>query len=293
MLSRCLSRAFFQATLLCIAVLSACGSTENTSEDSIHEAQRAVSTSRCELTESKVTCSRRELSLTALLVPREVSYELPLGTPPRDGWPVVIFFQGSFFPPSLAFSSEKSSPFGQYQLALTVKALLDAGYAVLAPNALAGGVTFWQTNVPPWSVLWNTSSDHAFLMAIFKAMRDGKFGRLDDRRLYATGISSGGFMTSRMAVSYPGTFRALAVASASYATCSALCIVPRLPADHPPTLFLHGQRDLIVPVPTMESYRDALERDGREVHTIVNRTSGHEWIPDAVAAIPAWFAAHP
>lgn len=293
MSSRRFLRALFHATLLCITALSACGPTEKSTEEPTQETQRTLSTSRCELTESKVTCSRRELSLTALLVPREVSYELPFGTPPRDGWPVVFFFQGSFFPPAFAFSSDKSSLFGQYQLALTVKALLDAGYAVLAPNALAGGITFWQTNVPPWSLLWNTSSDHAFLMAIFKAIHDGKFGPLDDRRMYATGISSGGFMTSRMAVSYPGTFRALAVASGSYATCSALCILPRLPADHPPTLFLHGQLDLIVPVPTMESYRDALVREGREVHTIVNRTAGHEWIPNAVTAVPAWFAAHP
>lgn len=289
MFSRRNTRVFFHATLLCITTLVACGSVE----EPTHESQRAVSTSRCEVTESKATCSRRELSLTALLVPREVSYEVPLGTPPRDGWPVVIFFQGSFFPPALAFSTEKSTLFGGYQLTLTIKALLDAGYAVVAPNALAGGVTFWQTNIPPWSALWNTSSDHAFMMAIFKAIRDGKFGPLDDRRLYATGISSGGFMTSRMAVSYPGTFRALAVASGSYATCSALCLLPRLPADHPPTLFLHGQLDLIVPVPTMESYRDALLRDGRTVDTIINRTAGHEWLSDAVTALPAWFAAHP
>lgn len=250
-------------------------------------------TSRCQVTDSSVDCTKRELSLTALLVRRQVTYELPLGTPPKDGWPVVFFFQGSFFPAALAFSAEKGNPFGQYSLALTVKALLDAGYAVLAPNALIGGTTFWQTNIPPWSVLWNTSSDHAFLMAIWKAMRDGKFGPVDSDRMYAMGISSGGFMTSRMAVSYPGTFRALAVHSGSYATCSALCLVPSLPADHPPTLFLHGLLDLIVPLPTMESYRDALVGDGHEVKTVVNSAAGHEWISEAVQAVPDWFAAHP
>lgn len=164
---------------------------------------------------------------------------------------------------------------------------------MLAPDALVSGSTFWQTNIPPWSVLWNTSSDHVFLLAIWKAMHDGRFGPLDSRRMYAMGISSGGFMTSRMAVSYPGTFRALAVHSASYATCSALCLVPALPSSHPPTLFLHGALDLIVPRPTMESYRDALLRNRHEVKTVVDPTAGHEWLPEAAQAIPDWFAAHP
>jgi len=280
--------------VLFVAVTASCGAPADVPSPSDTETRtQPLLGSRCEVTTSSVTCSRRELSLTALLVPRAVSYEVPLGTPPKAGWPVVFFFQGSLFPAALAFSGDKGSLFGQYNLALTVKALLDAGYAVMAPNALLGGTTFWQTNIPPWSLLWNTSSDHAFLMAIWKAMRDGKFGPLDSSRMYAMGISSGGFMTSRMAVSYPGTFRALAINSASYATCSALCLVPSLPADHPPTLFLHGGLDALVPLPSMESYRDALMRDGHEVKTVIDRTAGHEWLADGVRAIPEWFATHP
>jgi poly(3-hydroxybutyrate) depolymerase len=222
-----------------------------------------------------------------------VTYQVPLGTPPGTGWPVVFFFQGSFFPGSLAFAADKGSLFGQYNLTLTVKRLLDSGYAVLSPNALDSGDTFWQTNIPPWSVLWDTSSDNAFLLAIFAGIRDGIFGPLDSTHLYAMGISSGGFMTSRMAVSYPGTFRALAIESASYATCNALCLVPALPSDHPPTLFLHGLLDTVIPVPTMEVYRDALLRDGHEAKTIIDPTAGHEWIPEAIAAVPDFIAAHP
>lgn len=281
--------------LLGIALAAAgCGAaSEEAATVETQARSEALLTSRCQTSDAGVTCSRREISLPALIVRRDVTYELPLGTPPAAGWPVVFFFQGSFFGGALAFAATKGSPFGQYQLALTVKALLDAGYAVVAPDALVGGATFWQTNIPPWSVLWNTSSDHAFLMSLWKAMREGKLGPLDSSRMYAMGISSGGFMTSRMAVSYPGTFRALAVHSASYATCSALCLVPPLPGDHPPTLFLHGQLDLLVPAPTMAAYRDALLRDGREVKTIVNGGAGHEWIPEAVLAVPQWFAAHP
>lgn len=251
-----------------------------------------LATSRCQRTADSVDCTKRELYLNAILVPRKVTYEVPLGTPPAGGWPVAIFFQGSFFAGDLSFAGRVGDPFGRYHLALTVKSLLDAGYAVLAPNALVAGATFWQTNVPPWSALWTTSSDHAFMLAIIQAIKDGKFGALDASRLFATGISSGGFMTSRMAVSYRGMFRALAVHSASYATCSALCLVPALPVDHPPTLFLHGKLDLIVTVPVMEQYRDALQSVGHEVRTVINPTAGHEWLPEGETELVRWFDAH-
>lgn len=274
------------------AMLLACGPADGAA-DSAAERAEATLTSRCQATSSQVICSQRELSLTALFVPRKVTFEVPLGTAPAAGWPVAIFYQGSFIAGSQMFTADRGDAFGKYQATLTIKTLLDAGYAVLAPDALLGGATFWQTNIPPWSLLWTTSSDHAFLVAILQAIRGGRFGALNPDRLYALGISSGGFMTSRMAVSYPGLFRALAVHSASYATCSAVCVVPGLPADHPPTLFLHGLLDPIVPLPTMESYRNALQRDGHEVETVINKTASHQWLPEGAQAVRDWFDRHP
>ncbi len=280
------------AALLLLGSFAGCGMPAPESDS---EAERVATslTSRCHATSTSVICSKRELSLTALLVPRTVTYELPLGTPPAGGWPVVLFFQGSFVSGSQMFAADRSDLFGKYQATLTIQALLDAGYAVLAPDALLGGTTFWQTNVPPFSLLWTTSSDHAFLISILQAIRGGAFGALDPDRLYATGISSGGFMASRMAVSYRGRFRALAVHSASYATCSALCIVPSLPSDHPPTLFLHGLLDPLVPVATMEQYRTALIRNGKEAKAVINPTASHEWLPEGPKAVAEWFNAHP
>lgn len=88
--------------------------------------------------------------------------------------------------------------------------------------------------------------------------------------LYATGISSGGYMTSRTAnefASRPGQFvpahpfRAVAIESASFESCAgALCVIPTpLPATHPPTLFLHGLIDPIVPIITAQAYDGALQ----------------------------------
>ena len=273
---------------------SGCGpAPENEPNPPIASRSSAVKVSRCEANALQVTCTKRELSLPALLLSRTVHYELPVGTPPPGGWPVAIYFQGSFFAGGRAFVADRDDPFGAYNLALTIKSLLDAGYAVLAPDALVGGATFWQTNVPPFSALWTTSSDHAFMSALFQALWAGRFGPVDASRLYAMGISSGGFMTSRMAVSYRGLFRALAVHSASYATCSALCLVPPLPSDHPPTLFLHGRRDLIVTSGVMEQYRDALVKAGFETKTVLSATAGHEWLAEGPQAVTDWFDAHP
>ncbi len=223
---------------------------------------------------------------------RDVHVATPNGTPPQDGWPVVLFFQGSLFSAELSFSGERNAPFGQFELARTVKSLLDAGYVVIAPEAFGNGSTFWQTNIPPFSLLWSGSGDDSLMGKLFDEIDDdGLFGSVNEDALYATGISSGGFMTSRMAVSYPGRFRALAIHSGGYATCSAVCLMPlSLPSDHPPTLFVHGMTDPIVPPRVMLQYKDALDADGVTTELLSSETEGHEWMADAVDGLPDWFA---
>ncbi|CAN5489605.1 hypothetical protein BH11MYX1_BH11MYX1_56570 [soil metagenome] len=248
----------------------------------------SASASRCASDATSITCPSEAVTIGG----RTITYEVPAGAPPAAGWPAVVYYQGSFVPGSQAFSAKLTDAFGAYQLTRTVQALLDRGYAVIAPNALGNGGQFWQTNVPPYSSAWAGSDDDVFINALLPALADGTFGTLDPDRHYAMGISSGGYMTSRMAVSYAGKFRALVIASASYATCSQLCSLPALPTDHPPTLFLHGNADAVVPIGTMTLYRDRLISDGRVAMSIVNPTAGHEWLSEAVAAIPDWFDTH-
>lgn len=275
-----------------LVLLAACSSTSpgTTPTDSGGEATTdgssdgSTAASRCTGTET-LTCTSHDVQVGG----RTVRYEVPLGDPPAAGWPVVVFYQGSAVPGIRAFSATMGATFGQYELTSTFKALLDRGYAVLAPNAMNNGSLYWQTNLPQYANNWTGCPDDVFIHALLDAMAGGTFGPLDPDHRYAMGISSGGFMTSRMAVSYAGTFRALAIASASYATCGPTCTVPALPTDHPPTLFLHGQMDNVVPISSMTPYRDAL---GSKATAIINATAGHEWLPEAVAAIPDFFAAH-
>jgi poly(3-hydroxybutyrate) depolymerase len=265
--------------------LPAPGSSSGDDDDDVGEGSGSAATSRCMADEAAVTCSSHTMQVAG----RTVAFELPIGDAPTAGWPVVIFYQGSFVAGDRAFSATKDAQFAQYQLTSTIKTLLDRGYAVLSPNALGDGSLYWQSNVPPYAQSWSGCADDQFVHALLAAMSNDTFGPLDPARRYAMGISSGGFMTSRMAVSYAGQFRALAIASASYATCGKTCSVPPLPADHPPALFLHGEADAVVPVSSMTPYREAL---GSKADAIVDENAGHEWLAAAVQAVPAWFDAH-
>ena len=77
------------------------------------------------------------------------------------------------------------------------------------------------------------------------------------------------------------------------ATCSVTCDVPDLPADHPPTLFLHGEKDAVVPISTMRPYQMKLDEQGTATSTEINADAGHEWLEAAVTRVPAWFDATP
>ncbi len=245
-----------------------------------------------------VSCAHKTLVLATGffgLELREVHYQLPQGEAPPGGWPAAILFQGSLFSGELAWVGLAAAPFGMLHQVDTVRRLLDAGYAVITPEAHLQGATFWDTNIPPYAAFWTTSPDHAFMQSLFTALNTGKLGAVNAGRLYALGISSGGYMTSRMAKSYPGVFRALAVHSGSWATCAGpVCVVPTtLPGDHPPTLFAHGGADLVVPVATMLPYRDALKAQGVDTATVIEAKAGHVWLESAGPAIVSFFNAHP
>jgi dienelactone hydrolase len=248
--------------------------------------------SRCEETRTTITCPKVTIELGPWQ--RDVHYQVPLGEPPPGGWPVVLMFQGSFFSAEITWIATDDLPFGAFYQTHVVKRLLDHGFAVITPEAKLDGGTFWDTNVPPYSLNWESSEDHLLMLEIFANIEGGTFGPLDPARLFATGVSSGGYMTSRMAVAYPGKFRALAIAAGSYATCSGpLCSVPDLDGSHPPTLFLHGEIDVTVPLSTAEKYYEELLASGVDARLVTDPLEGHGWIPASLDEVQMWFEGHP
>jgi len=251
-----------------------------------------AASSRCHADALVLTCPHNSTTLVAAGESRVVHWQVPRGTPPAGGWPTVIMFQGTAATASLSWVASPAEPFGAYYQTQVIQRLLDKGFAVLTPETHLAGVTFWDTNNPLIGDYY-ASSDHALMTKIFEALDAGTFGAVNSSRLFATGISSGGYMTSRMAVSYRGRFKALAIESASYATCAGpICSVGAIPADHPPTLFLHGQLDPIVPIFTMYAYNDALRAAGITTRVVVDPLALHQWISRAPAEVTNWFIAH-
>ena len=218
---------------------------------------------------------------------REVRYRLPIGTPPKNGWPVVIIFQGTYQP--VMFNRFKNDRYGLYFEVQLIELLLQNGYAVIAPDARNRFA--WETNFPKYANNFDKTLDYRFMINLFIAIEESKFGPLDAQQLFATGLSSGGYMTGRMGISFGDRFRAIAIQSASYATCmGAECVVPnRLPRNHPPTLLLHGKLDQTVPEETAKAYYKVLKNNNIPTEFYSNSLATHQWIPESPVMIPKFF----
>ena len=253
--------------------------------------------SRCTDEGGRLHCAHHTTTLSTGLsgiTPRKVHWQVPLGEPPDPGWPTVILFQGSLVSADYFWDIVDAETFGAQNSLRLTHTLLDEGFAVVTPEARLAGAGAWETNIPPMSEQWSSSGDHAFMLDIFAAIEDGSFGELDADRLYAAGISSGGYMTSRMDLAYRSRFRALAIHSASWATCAgSLCELPLpLDAGHLPTLFLHGEADAVVPIESMLPYHEALLDAGVASELIVDPDAGHGWLDAAPDEILRWFEHH-
>lgn len=281
--------------------LAACGSPGTVPDGEVtplpasEQEAKLAPASRCTVTTALATCSHQSLVIKAAGADRETHWQVPNGDAPAAGWPAVLMFQGSFFSAQRTWAAEKSDPFGAIYQTLLVKRLLDNGFAVITPETREDGSSYWDSNLIAWSANWEASPDAKLMTELFAGIERGDFGAVDPTRLYATGISSGGYMTSRMALSYQGKFRALAIASASFATCGgAFCAMPsKMPDGHPPTLFLHGKDDAIVPYSSMTRYEAQLRAEGFEASIVTGEKRGHEWLPESPEAVTGWFLSHP
>jgi pimeloyl-ACP methyl ester carboxylesterase len=211
-----------------------------------------------------------------------------------------MMFQGSFYAAQDFFSATQEELFGGFYQVKTVEALLTNGFAVVAPDAMFEGDLFWDTNLPPWDTmidmgLWPTAPDAIMLSHLFPMMESGKLGKLDMTRMHSAGISSGGYMSSRMAFFYAKQFKSVTIAAGSFYYCSGpLCAPPiqglpgELKPDHPPTLFLQGLDDDIVPPFTMWLYADDLKEHNIPYRVVTCANCTHQWIPNSPTEVLNW-----
>ncbi|CAN5398462.1 hypothetical protein BH11PSE11_BH11PSE11_14300 [soil metagenome] len=235
---------------------------------------------------------------------RKVRWQVPEGTAPAGGWRTAFYYQGTTPTGTDSFKANVGASFGMIYLPQTIHEMLDdptgsgKKYAVFAPEPPNSTVflQFWHTNVV---VPYSASCDYSFFNDFFAEIAGGSYGAAslyNLSRRFAYGISSGGYNSSRMAVTFNGSslWKALGVISASYATCSGpVCGVPTLPANHPPTKFWHGTADNTVPISTMRLYYNQLVAQGIQTqkveHTLGHQLTSHDLGPGGVKA---WFDAH-
>ena len=111
---------------------------------------QAQAASRCTSTATSISCSAQTAWIdSGSAGQRKVVFQVPTGSAPSAGWPVALLFHGSLVRVS-GFTYASDAPFGGYHQGELVRALLDSGYAVIAPNALTAAEA-WQTNDPQYA----------------------------------------------------------------------------------------------------------------------------------------------
>lgn len=196
----------------------------------------------------------------------EVRYQLylPAGytDDPGKSWPMILFLHGV---------GERGNDLAQvllYGLPPYVESREDFPFVVVAPQC-------------PLEADWDTETLYAL------TRHAGKLYRIDERRLYLTGISMGGFGTWDMACKYPDLFAAIAPVCGGGDPGK----VDRI--KHLPVWVFHGARDSLVPVQKADDMVHALQDVGGNVRYTRYEKVGHDAWNRAYpnADLYAWFLA--
>ena len=118
-------------------------------------------------------------------------------------------------------------------------------------------------------------------------------------KIHAAGLSSGGFMTSRMGFSYPGMFSSLSINAGSYYDCDGICdkyldeFEKKLIDLHPPTQILQGSTDpVVLPSANVDYDRELNRRDWIPNRRILRDRVGHRWLDESPELILDWINSH-
>lgn len=167
---------------------------------------------------------------------------------------------------------------------------LRRGFLVIAPDSIepiCEGVKQWDHT--------NQSIDFPFFENIF-SWTTNAWGA---EKIYVVGMSSGGFMTERLALTYPQMIDAVVIHSGGSPengpinkneTCkldfntNALSI----PTTHPPTYILHGDSDRLVDYEIGLNLYTNLIKSGIETEMYTKKWGRHLWFSDHNVAILEW-----
>lgn len=216
-------------------------------------------------------------------------------------YPVIIAIHGRGQSAQAFLSKEKGTEtFPHERQGQFTEDALAAGYAVLIPDS---GIPFCgKDGAKQWHYSEN-SEDVKFFGEIFDYIQNNP--QLNGNRVYVAGISSGGFMTSRLAMRFSDKIKAVYINSAGdadmseqYETkgilkCNSTVTfdksVPIVPKNHPKALIIHGDADGLVPFEMDELYAQGLQNAGVEHEFIAVPGGTHTWFVEYNNKILDWF----
>ncbi|WP_457630002.1 alpha/beta hydrolase family esterase [Oceanithermus sp.] len=168
---------------------------------------------------------------------RRYALYLPAG---RDGRPLPLVF--SLHGGGVSLEDQLGARGFKSPFKLWMELADREGFIVVYPEGLPGAY-----GTPSWNDcradanINSGADDVGFLLAVLERVAAGQ--PVDRNRVYASGISNGGFMALRLAVEAPGSFAAVAAICAAMPAASE-CAPPRRAV---PVLFMNGTADPNMP----------------------------------------------
>jgi polyhydroxybutyrate depolymerase len=183
---------------------------------------------------ARVTCSGKaglagdqQLTLTSSGGTRDLRLHVPAGYDPTAGQMLVLSFHG--------FSSNA----WEQEILTRMDTVADAhGFLVAYPDGVSAS---WNAGAC-CGVAWNDSVDDVQFTKDMLALIASEYC-IDPARIYATGMSNGGFMSHRLGCEMADTFAAIAPVAGVLGIDAAACN----PSRPVPILDFHGTADPIVP----------------------------------------------
>ena len=229
-----------------------------------------------------------------ILNQRLILYQKPDTLPPENGYPVLFLLHGaSQYPFSWFF------PFNFWSIEQTrfSEKALDAGFFIVSPSSgrpIRPGPHAWSSFIENV----NESLDLQLFISLFDWLENEDTFHLDLNHVFCAGFSSGGFMTSRLAKTFPHQFSGVLIHSGTDAdsiTFSELgpefdCNSSQsYPSNHPPTLVVHGEKDQLVPYDCGLHFYEELQRNNITTSLLTDEERGHIWLSSRSNEMIDWF----
>lgn len=182
-------------------------------------------------------------------------------------WPLILFLHGA------EARGGDLSLIADYGLPRIVRERPDFPFVVVSPQCPTCG--WWATEVDTLAYLVDDVVDRY---------------RVDERRLYLTGLSMGGYGTWTLASLYPDRFAAIApICGGIHAPARAVEVLRDVPV-----WAFHGAKDRTVPVEAQQQLVDALLAAGGDVRFTVYPEAAHDSWTETYdnPALYEWFLGH-